>query len=360
VKLLDKNGIQLTSVDLVRFRVESEDEGDLNYDDFAPIEPALDRTVYTTPVTIWVGVKPDSTTGEQAHHAAMDILRLLELHQVTDVEVAFRESEVKFLAGPELFAPVRGQDSLKDVIDNLSTALSLPIAGMNTLMQGTLGFYFRVRDDLYAVTARHVLFNLADPNVEYEYVGKFFSLRMMRGHSDYTYLAGPKKEVVVMGAPEFANYLIFLQNTIDIHCMTVKDLEDSVESLTVLVEGDDPCAVNSAAELPDVKQQLTKMQAKVEDYKAYLLKVKKEWSEPKDRVIGYIVWSPPISINTPPYSYTEDLCIIKLDKEKFRHFGGNILSLGASHVAKGMLSNCSYFRAGDLPHLLLQIDVRPL
>jgi len=57
VKLLDKRGIQLTSVDLVRFRwteknddqddVESEeDEGDLNYDDIAPIEPVVDGTVY--------------------------------------------------------------------------------------------------------------------------------------------------------------------------------------------------------------------------------------------------------------------------------------------------------------------------
>jgi len=61
VKLLDKNGIQFTSVDLVRFRwteenddqqdVESEDEGDMNYDDI-PIEPVSDGTTYTTPATI--------------------------------------------------------------------------------------------------------------------------------------------------------------------------------------------------------------------------------------------------------------------------------------------------------------------
>lgn len=198
MRLLDKNGIQLTSVDLVRFRwteknndqqdIESEedeedknkdkedeeDERDLNYDDIAPIEPILDGTVYTTPITIWVGVKPDSTTGEQAHHAAIDILHLLEQHHVTDVEVAFRESEVKFSAGPALFAPVPDEDCLKDVIDNLSTALSLPIAMMKATMQGTLGFYFRVRDDLYAVTTRHVLFKDDNPNVEYNYAGNSY------------------------------------------------------------------------------------------------------------------------------------------------------------------------------------------
>ena len=59
-----------------------------------------------------------------------------------------------------------------------------------------------------------------------------------------------------MGAPEFANYLMFLQSTIDIHRMTVKGLEHSVKSLTVLAEGDDPRAVNSVEGLPDVKEQL--------------------------------------------------------------------------------------------------------
>lgn len=60
--------------------------------------------------------------------------------------------------------------------DNLSTQLSLPIAGLKTKMQGTLGFYFRIGEDLYAVTARHVLFNLNESKYEYHYVGTFLSL----------------------------------------------------------------------------------------------------------------------------------------------------------------------------------------
>ena len=42
-------------------------------------------------------------------------------------------------------------------------------------MQGTLGFYFRAGDDLYAVTARHNVFSLSGDNEEYNYVGTFFS-----------------------------------------------------------------------------------------------------------------------------------------------------------------------------------------
>ena len=67
---------------------------------------------------------------------------------------------------------------LKDVMDWLTTALGLPIAGLKTLhIQGTLGFYFRVDDDLYGVTARHVLFPEEEGNRPYTYVGTFVSSR---------------------------------------------------------------------------------------------------------------------------------------------------------------------------------------
>ena len=42
--------------------------------------------------------------------------------------------------------------------------------------QGTMGFYFRVGEDLYAVTARHVLFPDDEGNDPYTYIGTLFSL----------------------------------------------------------------------------------------------------------------------------------------------------------------------------------------
>jgi hypothetical protein len=75
VKLLDRNGVRLTSVDFIPFTwieknddqedqpddEDEEDESSVIYDDIAPVE---DGTRYTTPPTICVGVKPDSTTSE--------------------------------------------------------------------------------------------------------------------------------------------------------------------------------------------------------------------------------------------------------------------------------------------------------
>jgi hypothetical protein len=50
-----------------------------------------------------------------------------------------------------------------------------------------------------------------------------------------------------------------------------------------------------------------------------------------DRVIGQVVWAPPITGNTAPHGYTKDVCVIKLDKKKFwPNFKGNVIDLGAA------------------------------
>jgi hypothetical protein len=158
VKLLDQRNIQHSSVELARFRWdEQNDDGG--------------RKSVTSRITIWIGVLPDTTSGEAAFDSSRDILSLLAQHEIDDVEVAYRESVVHPLVGPELFAPVDNDHPLKDVMDWVTTSLSLPIAGLNTMhMQGTLGFYFRVGEDLYGVTARHVLFPAEEGNEPYKYV----------------------------------------------------------------------------------------------------------------------------------------------------------------------------------------------
>lgn len=210
VELLDQRNIQHSSIDLVRFSwveenfedvmvkenkviMENEviEDNEENEDDEEWYEDNEDdkddedidpyRTVVTTPITIWVGVLPDTLTGEVAFHSSNDILNHLKEHGISDIDVAYRESVVRGFSGPELFAPISDLDDdpldcLKAVIDPVTTALGLPIAGLKTLMtQGTMGFYFRVGKDLYAVTARHVLFHEDEGNHPYSYVGMFFS-----------------------------------------------------------------------------------------------------------------------------------------------------------------------------------------
>ncbi|KAJ3826032.1 hypothetical protein F5880DRAFT_154995 [Lentinula raphanica] len=81
VEVMDDHKIKFTSiVDLVRFRTDhSFLEGEVE-------EPSF------SPVTIWIGVFPGSTTATAAHNAAQDVLALLKNYQITDVDVDFRES----------------------------------------------------------------------------------------------------------------------------------------------------------------------------------------------------------------------------------------------------------------------------
>jgi len=119
---------------------EEEDDNDdvqddnLTYDDIPPIKPIKDGKCHTTDPTIWVGVLLDTLTGAVVHESATKILGLLKELGIASVDVAYRELVTKFLHGPDLFAPASDLDLLKDVIDNLSTPLSLSIASWKMTM----------------------------------------------------------------------------------------------------------------------------------------------------------------------------------------------------------------------------------
>ena len=196
VELLNQRNIKFSSVDFVRVmwinkkvdqEIEEEEEDDddddddakeeedVTYDDIPPIQTVEDGERHYTNPTIWIGVLPETLIGAVAHESSKDIRAFLNSLQVQNVDIAYRESVYKTLPGhgPALFRPVEDGDPLKDVIDNVSVPLSLPIAGRKTTMQGTLGPYFRVGDKLYAITVRHNVFLPNGDNELYRYHGMF-------------------------------------------------------------------------------------------------------------------------------------------------------------------------------------------
>lgn len=241
--------------------------------------------------------------------------------------MAYRESVAQHLTGPELLAPVNDLHPLKDVIDWVTTALSLPRAGLKTLhMQGTLSFYFRVGDDLYGVTARHVLFP-ADKAIAPTPTSVRSFPREDERNSDYTYLAGPKKEVVLVGNRAFDDFLASIQAKIGNLNKTVTVLEKRATSYKGKADaGNAQAARDLAATEDDMKNR----KEAIEALKALFVTMKKDWSEVNDRVIGQVVWAPPITGLDAPHGYTKDVCVIKLDMKKFwPNFMGNVIDLGA-------------------------------
>ena len=132
-----------------------------------------------------------------------------------------------------------------------------------------------------------------------------------------------------MGPNAFADYLAFIQGHIDALIDTVDSLEKRVTTLTRRVEAGGDDAQKSAGELAEYQGELTKIRTKIDALRQYFVKVKTKWGKLKNRIIGHVVWAPPISVATPPHLFTKDLCVIKLVKYKFRNLRNNVLSLGA-------------------------------
>ena len=132
-----------------------------------------------------------------------------------------------------------------------------------------------------------------------------------------------------MGTDSFANFLTSIQGHIGILNTTVGVLEKRVTTLTARSEGSVPNAEQAARGLMEAQHELVKTRTAIQEFKKFFVKMKKQWTKPKDRVIGHVVWAPPISVSAAPHSYTKDVCVIKLDQKKFsQNFRGNVLDLG--------------------------------
>ncbi|KAL1681242.1 hypothetical protein EV122DRAFT_275603 [Schizophyllum commune] len=298
IKTLDKHGSYWNAVNLVCFRWDTlDDEGQAG--------------VHTTNPTIWIVVAPDSLTWDVAHDCASELQALVNSQRLVDVDISFVESEVNSLAGPVLLAPATDHDPLASVSDALSTALSLPIAGLNRDAQGTLGAYFIVGKDLYAFTARHVLFSLDGPNYEYSSPPL------------------PKKEVVVMGNHAFQKYEASIDKQISI-------MEDVVTTWTRYIHAMEVRGNTDDVGYAEKHRALAAAQAELDALTQFKTQVHSRWWKPEDRVIGHVVWAPPIA-RGPDSNYTTDVCVIKLDKAKFENFSGNILSLGRGFAPRDFI-----------------------
>jgi len=120
------------------------------------------------PPVLWIGVKPQSLSRNDAHTAAVGCKQILESHQITDVEVEFRESIFTRSAGPKLLEPTPSKDATTSIHGPLTYALGLKIAAKDTQnAEGTGALYIRNGGKVYILTARHVV--LPQNNKHYEY-----------------------------------------------------------------------------------------------------------------------------------------------------------------------------------------------
>lgn len=130
-----------------------------------------------------------------------------------------------------------------------------------------------------------------------------------------------------MGSRAFDKFLASIQAQIGTLNNTVTVLEKRIVSYKRRADGS---SAKAAADLETTEGDMKKKKEAIDALKTFFATMRKDWSKAKDRIIGHVVWAPPISGNNAPHGYTKDVCVIKLNKNKFwPNFKGNVIDLGA-------------------------------
>lgn len=132
----------------------------------------------------------------------------------------------------------------------------------------------------------------------------------------------------MMGNRAFANYLASIQAHIRTLIDTVDAIEKKIKTLTSKVQNGIGLP-QSQIDLDHNVAERDRLRAKVNVLKAFFGDIKERWGKITQRIIGHVVWAPPIGVGVAPHQYTRDLCVVELDKARFLNLLGNVLSLGA-------------------------------
>jgi hypothetical protein len=292
IEYLDSKKVAWTSIDVVR----------IGY-----VEESF------RPVILWIGVQPKSLSiadGTQVAHSCQEIL----VHSgITDVDVEIRESTVTLLGGPKLLMPstFSSDPTVVDVRIPLTSTLGLPISGKLTpWAEGTGGFFIAEGGGskrLFLVTARHVIFQ-PDKNDNETFEHKSPS--------------APHREVILLSDTGFKKFLDSIQFKIGSEEFMKQNLEWSIANVKDVA--------GNEAEKERKKDELAKEKEALEALNTFYQDVSTHWASPDQRMLGHIIYSPPIKLGFGTEQYTQDFAVIEIDLSKIdaTNFEGNVIDLG--------------------------------
>ncbi len=253
---------------------------------------------------------------KNANTTTFRCLDVLKEFGITDVEVEIRESSVIRSAGPKLLEPAfTDRDPTAVVRDPLTHALGLPISAEATPYIAGAGGFFMAEgggsDDLLLITARHVVLPLTtstDTKFERENESQ------------------PRFNVVLLGDKAYESCLASIQAKISGHHFNIELRGRELQS-RAMRGGGEAVKYRKATE-----EDIETSKKAIEALGTFYNDVTDHWATYASRVLGHIVYSPPIRLGagTAAEQYTEDYAIIKIDKDKIDRttFEGNAIDIG--------------------------------
>ncbi|KAL5490711.1 hypothetical protein ACEPAI_5545 [Sanghuangporus weigelae] len=299
-KYFDSRELKWTSIDPVRFAEAEKEPG---------------------PLFLWVGVMPGTLSRDDAEDAAVRCKEILLEYKIIDVEIAFRESIFTRFSGPQLLDYVSFVDPTADVRGPFTPALGLQIAPKTFPYFGGTGCLYFCEgggsDRVFLLTARHVVL---PPG---EYPNELYNRKNN---------SMPRREIIHLGSKAFQNALEAIMDKIGHDDLMIDIYKDELEGLGEAIEGEDAKTTTNRKEFED---RLAKAEASKASVYEFHDNVTRFWSAESQRILGHVLYAPPISISTGDKRFTEDWALVELNRGKFdwNVFRGNVIHLGTKVTA---------------------------
>ena len=262
-------------------------------------------------VILWIGVRPESLSHEVGIDVALQCKRLLLDYGINDVDVEIRESEVIPSAGLQLLEPGSHFDPTTDAREPLAATLGITICSQSTpWAEGTGGFFLNEGSDskrLLLVTARHVVF---PPNEE--------NNGLFEHKSD-----SQRHNVLVLSDASFKKHLVSIKAEIDRQMFNIQYQKDHIAHLAEMNDE------SAEKERKHAQGLLDKARESVAALAAFYRELSVNWATEQSRILGHVVFSPPIVVGAGTEQYTQDVAVIEIDASKIpSSFPGNAIDLG--------------------------------
>ena len=267
------------------------------------------------PLHLWIGVQPKSLSFKDAKAAAIGCKGILTNAQFPEIEIAFRESIYISSASPRLLDYGSIVDPINDIRSPFTPALGIPIAPKDTPhFEGTGALYLREssqNERVFLLTAHHVA--LPPPT-----------------HSNKLYMRKSSsqraQEVVVLGAMAYNTAIEDMMAKIGDQLIFIEKYNRELDLLGEAAEDNSKAAAMHRV----LQDNVTKAEAMIKDFNKFHNQITKHWTTLSQRIFGFVLYSPPISLATGPKQFTEDWALINLyrDKIDWSTFKGNVIYLG--------------------------------
>ena len=285
-------------------------EQKVQYTSLDPVRLAIENEA-TAPVIVWVGVKLDTLSAERGVDIAVGLRGILLQNGIDDVHVELRAATITTFS--KLYKPAPPDDPTAHVREPFSTSLGIPICAENTPdIQGTATLFFTVPSKpgrLFLLAPRHVLFRVDVDNLHYAYNG-----------------SGPRRNVLLLSTDGLDSRIHNIEKA-------VKDARMAVEHFERRLS-----IAKSQSDKAGRAFQLDEAESAMKELEKFLVEAKEDWKDPKNRIIGHIVLSPPLLHNAANGGLTQDFAVVEIDPTKINatNFIGNAIDLG-TEMAKATL-----------------------